>query len=522
MDTLTSHPTTRKQPTPYQYYGLKLYIRCEQKDGYWTYIAVSYRVTGSGVQRNRNKIIRGWRYVPISDQPLPSTTPIPEEVIDRTLHTVLPRYVIPQLFDSGIVIKSSDMPFGLLGPYAYGRLTKYDRVSPKYQATRQAAMDRMITLWGDRPLCDISPEYCGPDLVDMQPSHVKDCVRLLRKLYEADLGILVTDPQIWHRYDLSAYDRPYDPRRIARNQLINLPWSPAYREQAIQRCLDGIDHPKYGGQYLLALAMMTVPITINEGCALQLGSLTPIPGYPDHYQLAISHTIHVQNRTAGRRQRGPKHTRIPITDPHRKRLVAVSNLLATAWLRYRALHPTEDDSTLLVVSAKNNKRVMPIKGYSEWLDDEFAQYGFASINTGDQTIKATYDAARHMTDTAIETLQQARYTSAELRHQQGLSPQTMAARHYAGYDAPAVQVKMCAMQDAYQMQHVGYNPQSSNRRQSVAAGQAYKTTYVHYTVTFAPNTASQNIILRLSTVYGANITVQSTTQEDITNETHQD
>ena len=24
MDTLTSHPTTRKQPTPYQYYGLKL------------------------------------------------------------------------------------------------------------------------------------------------------------------------------------------------------------------------------------------------------------------------------------------------------------------------------------------------------------------------------------------------------------------------------------------------------------------------------------------------------------------
>ena len=96
MDTLTSHPTTRKQPTPYHYYGLKLNIRCEQKDGYWTYIAVSYRVTGSGVQRNRNKIIRGWRYVPISDQPLPSTTPIPEEVIDRTLHTVLPRYVIPQ------------------------------------------------------------------------------------------------------------------------------------------------------------------------------------------------------------------------------------------------------------------------------------------------------------------------------------------------------------------------------------------------------------------------------------------
>lgn len=522
MDTLTSHPTTRKQPTPYQYYGLKLYIRCEQKDGYWTYIAVSYRVTGSGVQRNRNKIIREWRYVPISDQPLPSTTPIPEEVIDRTLHTVLPSYVTPQLIDSGVLSKTSEMPFGLILPYAYGRLTKYDRVSPKYQATRQAAMDRMIARWGDRPLCDITPECCGPDLVDMQPSHVKDCVRLLRKLYEADLGILVPDPQIWHRYDLSAYDRPYDPMRVTRNQLINLPWPPVYREMAIQRCLNGIDHPKYGGRYLLALAMMTIPITINEGCALQLGSLIPIPDYPNRYQLAISHTIHVQNRTTSRRQRGPKHTRIPITDPHRKRLVAVSNLLATAWRCYRVLHPTEDDNSLLVTNGKNNKRVMPIKGYSEWLDDEFAQYGFVSINTGDQTIKATYDAARHMTDTAIETLQQARYTGAELRHQQGLSPQTMAARHYAGYDAPAVQVKMCAMQDAHQMQHVGYNPQSSNRRQFVVARQAHKTTYVHYTVTLAPNTAVQDIIIKLSTVYGANITVQSTTQEDITNETHQD
>ena len=140
MDTLIPHHATRKQPVPYQYYGITFYVRGEQRDGYWTHIAVSYRVTGSGVQRNRNKIIREWRYVPISDQPLPSTTPIPEEVIDRTLHTVLPSYVIPQLFDSGIVIKSSDMPFGLLGPYVYGRLTKYDRVIPKYQMTRQAAI----------------------------------------------------------------------------------------------------------------------------------------------------------------------------------------------------------------------------------------------------------------------------------------------------------------------------------------------------------------------------------------------
>ena len=514
MDTLTSHPTTRKQPTPYQYYGLKLYIRCEQKDGYWTYIAVSYRVTGSGVQRNRNKIIREWRYVPISDQPLPSTTPIPEEVIDRTLHTVLPSYVIPQLIDSGVLSKTSEMPFGLILPYAYGRLTKYDRVSPKYQATRQAAMDRMIARWGDRPLCDITPECCGPDLVDMQPSHVKDCVRLLRRLYETDLGILVPDPQIWHRYDLSAYDRPYDPMRVTRNQLINLPWPPAYRKMAIQRCLAGIDHPKYGGHYLIALAMIELPIAINEGCALVASSLGEIPGYPGTYQLHVNHVICTRGKNTGRRTRGKQHIRIPITDPHQRRLLPVSNLLAAAWIKYRTLHPAISDGSFIISNPKNKERVMSIKHYQKWLDIEFCDLGPNKITNNDWEVTATYDAAHHMMTTAEETLRQAGYTDAEMRHQQGLSPQTMAARHYAGYDAPAVQAKMSAMQDAYCLRHTGFDPPTENPRQHVTAGEAHKIIRVHYTITIAPNTEPKDIALKINAQYGLNLAAESTTAED--------
>lgn len=510
---------TRNAPTPYTYYGLSFWLRCEKHAGKWTHIAVSYhRPIDPGQRAKRGKRLFCRRYTLVTDEPISAALPIPSAVVDATLTKVLPQHVIPQMIAERHLEKTSDKPFGLLGQYAHNRLLDLENsLSPNYQRRRAKAMERMVELWGDQPIINITPALCGPDLLNMPVSLAQDCVRLLRQLWLVEIGILVADPKIWERYDLSVFARPYDPTRLIRNNMLNLPWSSACRKQAIQRCLDGIGHPKYGGHYLLALTMMTVPITVNEGCALQLDSLIPIPGYPDHYQLAISHTVYVHDGTTKRRKRAKQHTRVSITDPHQKRLLAVSNLLAQAWLRCSALHPAADDSPLLLSNKKNNKRIMPIKDYRQWLDDQFGAYAPAIINTGDQTISATYDAARHMMDTAIETLAQAGYTDAELRHQQGLPPKTMAARHYAGYDAPAVQAKMCAMQDAYHTRDTGYDAPTTTRRQYITAGEAHKTTRVRYTITLAPNTDPKDITLKLSTHYGMHLAVDSTTSEDIDN-----
>ena len=53
----------------------------------------------------------------------------------------------------------------LLGKWL--NLARAEGETPAEKAYMEFQARTMITLWGDRPLCDISPEYCGPDLVDM-------------------------------------------------------------------------------------------------------------------------------------------------------------------------------------------------------------------------------------------------------------------------------------------------------------------------------------------------------------------
>ena len=497
----------RKSPILYNYYGIPLWIRGEQHNGIWSHITVSFHKQPRSNQRaKRGKCVLRKRYVLAHDIQLLSSEPIPNDVIAKTLKKVLPRYVLPELFEDRHLDKSGDMPFGLLAPYAYCHSIIHEAVSAKYQCDRQKAMDHMLELWGEQPLHNITPEFCGADLLNMPISLANDCVRLLRRLWALELGTLVTDPQVWDRYDTSAFHAPYSPTRAIRTSLINLPLPPIYRSMAISRCLIDMDDPRFSNYYLVALALLTQPLTPGEGCALLVGSLQAIIDYPSHYQLRIDHEIRRRGAGTGHRERAKQYVRVPITAQHRCRLLATSNLLGMAWQNYIKRHPTLTNDSLLLTHPKNKNRVMPVKYFQQWLADTFGDLLPADIKSCDQKISVTYDVAQLMFATATEMLSISGYTDAELRYQQGRPPHTMAARHYAGYDAPTVQAKMGALQDALHIQFFDSNPPVQKRRQHIARGQAQYTMVVRYWVTIPPGTDISNFVIKTTAQYSQNIT----------------
>jgi len=113
-----------------------------------------------------------------------------------------------------------------------------------------------------------------------------------------------------------------------------------------------------------------------------------------------------------------------------------------------------------------------------------------------------------MADTAAEMLEEAGYTKAELRYHQGLSPQTMASRHYAGYDCPAEQAKMGAMQDALRVQIMGCHSQPQNHHQQIAEGRPLCTTTMRCIIVIPPGTVAGDLFLKLTARFGQNVTAK--------------
>jgi len=499
---------TRNAAEPYDYYTLPLLLRAEQHHGVWHKLVVSYAAPVQPGQRAKHgRIILTKRFTPISVNPLIASEPIPAAVIQATLDNAIPTRFLPALFEQVPALKSSNLPFGLIGRYAYHQLVDAETgLTKKYKATRQKTFSELLKLWADRPLNMITPVFCGAGLLTMSPAAAKDSVRLLRKLFALSLGILMPDPEIWDHYSLSAFRTQYDPQRIVRNSLINLPWPPTNNDIATQRCLDGMADPRYGGHYLVALAILNEGLEIEEGCALTAGSLSVVAEYAGRYQMAITHVVRPRGDHVGSRKRRKQHERVPITDPHQRRKIGVSDKLAKAWLDYRANHPALADDTLLLHNPKNAERVMPINTYEKWLDDHFDDLAPAPIEHCDQVIAATYRAADHMIDTAAQTLIASGYNEAELRYHQGLKPQTMAARHYTGYNCPAEQAKMGALQDTLEVQNNGSQPTPKNHRQRIAEGKPLAVTTLRCVIVIPPGiTLTSNLIIKVSARFGQNI-----------------
>lgn len=503
----------RCNPTRFVYRGLPLWIGFEKQNGFWSKIVVSFRVEDNLSRRSIRPYgltLCSRRYTPQCEKKRPIEKQITNEIVEATLDRVMPTKFLPNLFEECPSIKTGDLTFGLLSPFA---LTKLHQVMGYEESTEEAQFETlhcMINLWGDWSIKEIIPERCAPELLDMTVTPMKECIRLLRRLFEFELGALVENPRIWHEYRTPNRRNAYHPARAILNTTLNKPASIGQFSKAIDLCERNIKNPVDGAAYLCAMAILTEGIVVEECCALLAGDMVPLSGYEGYYGL----NIHQFVETQGNRSRGDGHVRGQrhivseyVFGTHERRWLGVSPRLATGWKVYRESHPDVSDEDRLLCDPRNSQRLLAPEDYREWLNDTFRPlFPERYVILQGKTIEESNDIEKLMRVTAKEQLRDfGRYAAEEFRYQNGQKPLAMDGLHYAGFDAPTELVTMALMQERPIRAAKGYCPDELRKNSSKlfgVPGHPKKTTMMHVQIKIPATDHASDIIARMSAEMG--------------------
>ena len=377
MPLLAAYKATRTNPIASDYHGLTLYIATLEKDGTVNKLVVSYRekATGKLSKSAMGKLILRLAYSPKCSHDLPIDQPIPADVINATLDNIMPTLFLPKLFEEMPQLKTDMLSLAVLGPYALQRLQAFHNCEESTRIKQSNAMDVMLELWGNQPLCNITPENCAKDLLEQMPySTAKECVRVLRQIFCAEYANVVKDPHAWDRYRLPRSVKTYSVTRVIRNRLLDNPLSAAVIADIVDISMQHITDPTLGGRYLGTLCLALEAISAEEACALTVGSLIELHQYPGKHALRVDHQIN----THGSRSRCDGHiidqsyTRDLIMDKYQNRDIGVCDIIDQAWSLYIATHNAAK-RTLIMTNPINPDRVLSPNTYEAWLAAGFSE-----------------------------------------------------------------------------------------------------------------------------------------------------
>ena len=507
-----AHTATRNSPIAYDYHGLRLYISPIAKHGTITTLAVSYRepATSNRSKSEMGKILLKLVYRPKCDQALPVDQPIPSEVISATLDSVLPTLFLPKLFAAQPQIKTDELSFAVLGPYALQRLQAFRDCKESTKIDQVRAMNKMLALWGDQPLRNITPEACAKDLLEQMPfSTAEECVRVLRQIFLAEFSNVVKDPHVWERYHLSRKENTYSATRVIRARLLDNPLPAAVIADIVDISMQHITDPTLGGRYLGALCLVLEAISLEEACALTAGSLVKLRQYPGKHAIRVDHQIN----THGSRSRGDghirdqRHTRDLILDNYQNRDIGVCDIVEQAWSLFCSSH-TADEDALIMTNPANPDRVLSPDTYDAWLADTFrVQLDQQAVYLGDEKVHGTCTAADRLAATAVSLMrEQGRMTAEEIHYHIGERPKKMDAKHYAGFHEEATLSSIgekltCACQAIYRNR---YSEKTSprTRKEYMAEGVPGRMTMVNITIKIPPTISQRDLLLLVTSRFG--------------------
>lgn len=439
-------------PQLYVYGGLALWVRAEQKNGIWGKLVVTYRAEPS--KRSAlpyGKVLMEEKYTPSSKEPQTVDKPLSEDIIEATLNHVLPRFFLDLLFKQFPQAKTDSLTFKLVGPFALHRL---HQVTPSAESTKEdqtKILDRMLAMWGDCTINEITPELCAPQLLKMDITPMRNCVRLLRRLFEIELGSLVANPRIWHEYHMPARRKGYSPVRAAKKTILCKPGSLDQVSTLVDICEEHLTDLVEGAKYLCAMIILMEAIEVEECCALTAGAITRLEGYEDYFGLYIGRYVDPQGIRSSDEEytREQRHVLADYENPYEARWLGVSPRLAAAWLRFRDTHPDVADGDLLLHNSRNKNRCMHPEEYREWLDNTLREiFPRRKIILAGEEVSEGWHIEDLLQATAKELASDfGGYAKEELRYQMGQKPQEMDARHYAGFSAPTELAKMALMQE---------------------------------------------------------------------------
>lgn len=406
---------------------------------------------------------------------------LPENVIRWTLQEKLPRYFFCALFRSCPGERTGNIHFSLLGEYALVQLHKNFPLAPSTMVDEQDTLYKMIKLWGDHPLVEITPDNVGVDLTEkMSATLATKCTRLLRKIYPA--AILgsnsddTADPFIWTKYKPAGRKTNYSPKRRIRTRLINNPPSPSKIREIVERCIHAIRSDDEADRHLAALIMLIEGIDVEEVCALRADSFKAIVGYQREWYLNIDRlVVSLRNETNGDFVRESRH-RIENMLPPERRKLGLSRLVASYWNIYAANHIDFKGNQLLLSNPENRLRVLPPKKFRAWLKRNYGDIipdttlivGETDISTSFEVEDAFWAASKFL------LADRGGYSGEELRYHFGLKPAEMDGKHYAGFGTPSELVTQGKMQDKaiFSILGGGCIPNDTSAKQHQAIGQA--------------------------------------------------
>ena len=473
---------------------------------------VSYRETATSKRSKSNmgKLIKRWMYDPKCDHDLPIEQPIPADVIEATLDSVMPTLLLPKLVDEMPQLKTDELSFAVLGPYALQRLQAFRNCEESTKSNQVRAMNTMLALWGDQPLRNITPEACAKDLLEQMPfSTAEECVRVLRQIFLAEFANIVKDPHVWERYRLSFKKKSYSATRVIRSKLLDNPLPLVVIADIVDICMQHITDPVLGGKYLGALCILLEAVSSEEACALTVGSLVELRQYPGKYALRIDYEINTQ----GSRSRGDghvraqRHTRDLILDEYQHRDIGVCDIIEQAWLLFTASH-TADKEALIMTNPKNRNRLLSPETYDKWLQRTFsAQLDQQAVLLGDKEIVGKCSAAERLAASAVSLMrEQGRMAEEEIRYHIGDPPQKMDAKRYVGFAEESAllavgEMLTCACQEILRNTFSGKS-KTRTQKEYLAAGVPGRTTLANITIKIPPTMSAQDILLLLTSRFG--------------------
>lgn len=437
---------TRHSPHVYPFGGMEIRVGTYKSNGR---VDITYKAATAKKGYTQE-------YVPVlpDKSEMPATAlqiheHLPPNVVYATLREKLPTLFLPKLFAAYPAAKSGDIHFALMARYALHQVHTLSTYSDHTKANDRATLDLMIDLWGDKPMCQITPHNCAEDLTKMSKTTAANCIRVLRKIYPVAMATLVDNVELWSNYSQPRRRGEYSPQQRARKMLLHAPLPPRQIQLTVMRCWEAILSNNEAAKHLAALIILLLGVAIEEVCALRLDALVELP-YKGYFALLIDRVVVTQGKRKSNdgHVRGHRHIISRLDEPQRRPL-GVSKLLWHLWITYREMNPARQDNQLLLANPDNPDRVYAPEEFEKWINANFKDLlPDDAIILGGQEIRATYSAVDYFFATAEYLLSdQAGYCEEETRYHWGESPQSMDAKHYVGFSSPTELVTQAVMQE---------------------------------------------------------------------------
>lgn len=268
---------------------------------------------------------------------------------------------------------------------------------------------------------DVTPAHCLSWLSQESEHMRKSCARMMKSLLLPLLHAdIINDLLGWEDYDPTG-DAPSKPSYSGLVERNILPTMLTYGQcrTLLAQYFTSSGPKNVSGVDLALLMMLSLPVTIEEICALTLDSFASLADYPDRVTVHITHEFYLPP--------GGKNYRIrEIEDQHQRRMLPVSKLVRLCYLAIKDRRKSAHSP--LVPSKDNSRRHMTPKALEQEMGKRIAAL-FSDYNFCVKMIPAKDILA----NTAERELKKAGCEEEELRFLQGRRPLIVSAVNYADY-----------------------------------------------------------------------------------------